>query len=149
MGLDMYLKADMHLHEKDARFDKVVKTMSILDTATQGVFHGVDISFTCGYWRKANSIHSWFVKSVQDGNDDCGRYFVSREQLTELRDLCEEVLSHPDSARDVLPTAAGFFFGDQDYNEWYMLDLKDTILNVNRALNLMTKGYDIYYQSSW
>ncbi len=44
------------------------------------------------YWRKANHIHKWFVDNVQEGNDDCGTYDVSIEQLTELRDLCKKVL---------------------------------------------------------
>ena len=25
-----------------------------------------------GYWRKANAIHGWFVRNVQNGKDDCG-----------------------------------------------------------------------------
>lgn len=45
-----------------------------------------------GYWRKANAIHQWFVTNVQDGEDDCKDYYVSREQLKELRDLCQLVL---------------------------------------------------------
>lgn len=42
-------------------------------------------------WRKANAIHAWFVKNVQDGKDDCKEYYVSTEQLRELRDLCVKV----------------------------------------------------------
>lgn len=46
-----------------------------------------------GYWRKANQIHKWFVDNVQDGNDDCGTYYVSAEKLLELKELCETVIS--------------------------------------------------------
>ena len=42
---------------------------------------------------KANAVHQWFVLHVQDGNDDCGTYPVSRDQLTELRDTCKNVLA--------------------------------------------------------
>lgn len=45
------------------------------------------------YWRKANAVHQWFVDNVQDGNDDCGRYYVSREQLQELLDICTKILN--------------------------------------------------------
>jgi hypothetical protein len=45
------------------------------------------------YWRKANAIHRWFVENVQCGNDDCGEYHVSREQLSRLRDDCRQVLA--------------------------------------------------------
>src|SRR5258707_892378 len=44
------------------------------------------------YWRKANAIHRWFVENVQDDNDDCRAYHVTREQLCQLRDACREVL---------------------------------------------------------
>jgi hypothetical protein len=44
-----------------------------------------------GYWRKANAIHKWFVENVQDGNDDCGDYFVSQEKLERLLFLCKKV----------------------------------------------------------
>ena len=42
-----------------------------------------------GYWRKANQIHHWFVENVQDGEDDCGDYEVSVEQLKYLLDICK------------------------------------------------------------
>ncbi len=45
-----------------------------------------------GYWRKANQIHHWFVETVQAGNDDCGLYAVSREQLGALLGLVDEVM---------------------------------------------------------
>lgn len=43
------------------------------------------------YWRKANQIHTWFVNNVQDGNDDCDVYEVSKLELETLLDLCREV----------------------------------------------------------
>ena len=47
-----------------------------------------------GYWRKANQIHNWFVENVQGGEDDCGTYPVSKEQLEELLEKCEYVLDN-------------------------------------------------------
>lgn len=44
------------------------------------------------YWRKANQIHDWFVKNVQDGDDDCKDYHVSSEQLEELLDTINKVI---------------------------------------------------------
>lgn len=48
-----------------------------------------------GYWRKANAIHRWFVENVQNGEDDCRDYFVTKEQLTELLNLVNQVLADP------------------------------------------------------
>ena len=47
-----------------------------------------------GYFRKHHSIHQWFVKNIQNGNDDCGRYKVSVNELETLKKLCEEIMSH-------------------------------------------------------
>ena len=47
-----------------------------------------------GYWRKANHIHRWFVENVQDGEDDCGEYYVERDKLQELLDICNEILKN-------------------------------------------------------
>ena len=44
-------------------------------------------------WRKANQIHSWFVKNVQGGVDDCEVYEVSREKIEELLEICNKVLT--------------------------------------------------------
>lgn len=44
------------------------------------------------YWRKANAIHRWFVDQVQHGNDDCGEYLVSVEDLRDLLSRCSRVL---------------------------------------------------------
>jgi hypothetical protein len=46
-----------------------------------------------GYWRKANAIHPWFVENVQDGNDDCKNYYVSKEDIEALLDTVNTVLN--------------------------------------------------------
>lgn len=53
-------------------------------------------------------------------------------------------------AEDLLPTCSGFFFGNTDYNEYYVEDIKETIDVVTKALE--TTDFDkemIYYVSSW
>lgn len=107
----------------------------------------IGICVEVGYWRKANQIHNWFVENVQGGVDNCATYFVSKETLSELRDICKTVLENPDQAQELLPTSSGFFFGTTEYDEWYFKDLEDTIKIVDRCLELK---YDYYeYQSSW
>lgn len=44
-----------------------------------------------GYWRKANSIHKWFVDNCQDGVDDCQCYQVRKDDIETLLNLCKEV----------------------------------------------------------
>lgn len=111
----------------------------------------VRVTESIGYWRKANAIHKWFVENVQEGVDDCGFHReVTKEDLEELRDICHEVLCDPDLAEELLPTQGGFFFGSTQYDEWYILDLKNTIEICDLAL--ATTDFDkqmIYYVSSW
>jgi hypothetical protein len=112
------------------------------------------------YWRKANAIHRWFVDNVQDGRDDQREYYVSREQLTKLRDLCVDVLkamelvpgkvSSGDSSRaeELLPTAAGFFFGSTDYDEGYSQDVRETAEVLTKLLAEPEDG-GFYYRADW
>jgi hypothetical protein len=185
MGLDMYVYARRHVtgydfyeQEEQVLYRGLVEAVNIedavsLDTPT------AEIEVCVGYWRKANAIHEWFVREVQNGVDECQRSEVSREQLTRLRDLCLKVLgtcelvagqvytgtqfkggqaiemmeegrivADPAVAQEHLPTQAGFFFGNTDYNEWYVEDLKNTVKQIDRMLTLDDRWY-LAYQASW
>ena len=107
----------------------------------------IGIQVEVGYWRKANSIHKWFVENIQGGVDNCATYSVGKESLEELKSLCEKVLDDIDLAEKLLPTQEGFFFGKTEYDEWYFDDLRDTIEIVNKCLDL---DFDYFeYSSSW
>ena len=103
------------------------------------------------YWRKANAIHNWFVNKVQKGNDDCGEYVVTTEQLTELRDLCAIILADKNNkvASELLPTQSGFFFGGTDYDDWYYQDLTNTMTILDKVLAESTPHDTYYYSASW
>ena len=101
------------------------------------------------YWRKANAIHNWFVNNVQDGEDDCRDYYVDRSNLQELLDTINEVLEDNDKAKELLPTASGFFFGSEEYCDYYFGELTRTR---NRIMELLSDKFDdweFYYSSSW
>jgi|GEM_PF-721163 len=40
------------------------------------------------YWRKANSIHNWFVQEVQNGDDNCGSYEITKNHIIKLLEVC-------------------------------------------------------------
>lgn len=107
----------------------------------------IGISVECGYWRKANHIHKWFVDNVQDGIDNCASYYVSQETLEKLKAVCLEVLKDKSKAPDLLPTQSGFFFGPTEYDEYYFQDIEDTIEIIDKCLKL---DFDYFtYESSW
>lgn len=104
-----------------------------------------------GYWRKANQIHRWFVENIQNEIDDCEYHReVTKEDLEQLLDACHEVICNPDLSELRLPTQGGFFFGDTDYGEYYLEEVRETIDIITNVLE--TTDFDkqmIYYVSSW
>jgi len=147
MGLDMYLTAErliMGVGEVD-RIEAISKLFPELgDNKIETVVAEV------AYWRKANAVHSWFVETVQGGEDNCQKSYVSLEQLQDLLAQVENVISNPDSAEEVLPTSPGFFFGNTDYDESYIEDMKSTKDQLAKILgNKDMENWNYYYQASW
>jgi hypothetical protein len=78
------------------------------------------------YWRKTNHIHHWFVENVLNGKDDMGMYQVSKENVKELYDLCETILTHNNNPDDILPTWGAPFFGRYYYDDFYYSEVERT-----------------------
>lgn len=55
----------------------------------------------------------------------------------------------PVTAKSLLPTHSGFFFGSEEYDEGYYQDLKDTVEMLEAELATGETDADYYYQSSW
>lgn len=159
MGLDMYLDAEKYTSAtnwKDGEpvptteYKKLVKSMGLTMNDLKHVpFASYTQTIRIGYWRKANAIHAWFVKNVQNGVDDCKSYYVDTEKLAQLQAICEAVLKDVKLAKDILPTQSGFFFGCTEYGEWYIEDIKTTLKITKLALSEKLKGFDIHYRASW
>lgn len=156
MGLDSYLTAKKYVSgysfqrepEEKKAYSALVKASGLKEGDT--IDGHAEIGFTLAYWRKANQIHNWFVKNVQRGNDDCGEYSVSIEDLKNLRNTCQEVLDTGD--KSLLPTQGGFFFGSTAYDEAYKEDLRETINQLDRNIlknPRLQNRWNFYYSSSW
>lgn len=155
MGLDMYLRARKGFSNYDfcgalekATFNKIIKALDAEKFMTEES-NSVHVDITIAYWRKANQIHNWFVQNVQNGEDNCQESYVSRKQLTELNNLCKQVLENKDQAEKLLPTQKGFFFGGYDYDEWYFKDIKSTIKQLDTILTNVPEKYHFFYRASW
>lgn len=151
----MYLNAERFVsgydHDKDKDFNKILGLLNLDESDAE---RSMTVNVTVGYWRKANAIHDWFVQNVQSGEDNCARYHVSRDKLTELRDECRAALSKleagdADGAEDILPPASGFFFGSTEIDSWYKKDLEHTINVLDKVLSPKFEKFDFTYQSSW
>ena len=137
MGLDMFLSGKIYLSPRDKNNGKIKELFKEINEIGNSDY--VIVELGVGYWRKANAIHNWFVKNIQNGNDDCKEYWVTREKLKELKELCNKVLKDKNKAPELLPTISGFFFGNLEYDGYYFHYLEDTVKIIDK----------IHYNSSW
>ena len=122
------------------------------------------------YWRKANQIHNWFVQNCQGGVDDCGRYAITVNDLMKLKELCEKILTMTEKRKEMrypsfsatekaevdvrcltaegveyaiehLPSRSGFFFGNTEYDDWYVWELENTVEQINDTLDTLNCEY--------
>lgn len=100
-----------------------------------------------GYWRKANHIHDYFVKNVQDGMDDCSYHHeVTKEFLEELRDICIKVLNETVMMTGKIKNGAHF---DKQINDW-VDDYEEgrVIINPNVAKELLPTTSGFFFGST-
>ena len=164
MGLDMYLTKRTYIgaeysHRKIKGNINITRDGNPIKIDFNKISH---ITERAAYWRKANQIHNWFVENVQKGEDDCGEYFVSKEQLKELYELCLEVkskaiieegkvISNSEEIEELLSTSSGFFFGGTDYDERYLNDINHTLEALKPIIEEEEENFDsdYFYRSSW
>lgn len=178
MGLDMYLRKKIYFGlDFEHNVKEGEETKIIINGVEQPTKDLSEITYAAMYWRKANHIHNWFVNNVQDGDDNCKEYYVEKVQLQELLDVCKKVkesletsgfedseeqedfftkekfrykiFTNTEVAEELLPSTPGFFFGNTDYNSYYLSDITDTIEGLEKILAEDTPHAAFYYNSSW
>lgn len=181
MGLDMYLTKKTYIGaEYEHRDVKAEVNITIMGEPVKIDPKKITyIQESAAYWRKANHIHDWFVQNVQDGEDDCKEYYVSKENMQELLDTCKtvakslkdspvikkkekvgfkdgedlyeefDVFTNTEVAEELLPTSPGFFFGGTEYGRYYLEDVEETIKILEVLLESVDSRSEFYYQASW
>jgi hypothetical protein len=161
MGLDMYLYARKSISsiewEPDTHNRKLNADYTILASlvgATDWMYDPDDLAFASvsiqvGYWRKVNAVHNWFIRELADGEDNCQPIYVPRSSLVDLKIICERILKDNELADELLPTGAGFFFGNTDYDEWYFHGIEKTAKIVTKLIEDVPEGWSFEYQASW
>lgn len=166
MGLDMYLYAEKYENEYDNKtlsypkeLKNEIKEISFLSKST---------SYKIGYWRKFNALHSFIINKFANGIDECQRIYLSDEKIKEILNVLKEVkesfiiatikeekddfiIYENPIAEKLLPTKAGFFFGNSNYDSFYLNNVEISISIFEKVLKLLEKNNDyyIYYQASW
>jgi len=146
MGLDMYLILNRDVSkylEDDEGTIEAIRAVGGRDLEPRS------ITYRAAYWRKANQIHKWFVDNVQDGRDDCQKYYVGKDSLQKLVDLCKRAEAVQASAGEILPPSEGFFFGSTKIDDGYWYDIRQTIEQLEAALSVAGKFDYFEYYASW
>lgn len=163
---EIYLSRwDFEEGEQRRRSTEVMELAGLLPLGTKDSPSGslawvedkVVVGITCMYWRKANSIHSWFVQNCQDGVDECQVSDVSAERLAELKTRCRNALGAYNlgdrhAAEEIMTPRSGFFFGSTEIDEWWARDLERTIEEIARVVIAAAEipgAIQFQYHSSW
>jgi hypothetical protein len=150
MGLDMYLEKRTYVRQWEHQTPEEQYNVEVTKGGEPVKIDPKRVTYVIeevGYWRKQNQIHQWFVENVQNGEDNCAEYCVSKSQLEDLLEICKKILNDNSLAEELLPTASGFFFGGTEYDEWYFDGIQNTIEILEGVLSDTTADY--YYSSSW
>jgi hypothetical protein len=154
MGLDMSLYATEYVGSRSNKegYDHAVKALGaeeFFSKHSHDRLGSADVKVEVAYWRKANAIHKYFVDNLQGGKDECQTTEVSRSELQDLLDICNEVMEDRSKAEKLLPTQGGFFFGSTEYDEYYFENIEMTINQLTSILENAPKRWYFEYSSSW
>lgn len=173
MGLDMYLEKRTYVGNNYKKLEEqaVIKVQGVKQERVNAVVEEV------GYWRKSNAIHHWFVMNIQNGENDCGTYFVHKEQLKSLLLACKEVLEKTKVKKGLITSGYKYtkkglvpiremgeyisnpeiahellpttegFFSDGTEYDQYYL--QDIHYTIGLLNKILQEDGDFYYHSSW
>ena len=146
MGLDMYMYGVIEYYndfenEENNKLDKYG-------------FRLCTEEYSVAYWRKHPNLHGFIVNTFADGEDNCQKIYLTKENLNDIIKSVE---------KDNLPYTEGFFFGrspdinsDDPYETKYAKELKKNTMEIlNKILDWLedrptTNSYKyVYYQASW
>ena len=117
---------------------------------------GLDVFFerhkVVGYFRTVNFLVQYF-SDLGFAVEHQTPFYITKDQVTELRNRCQIVLDNHDKAEELLPTMNGFFFGSTDYDEYYFGDVKQVLKYCEETLlpmfdELEDGGEGIYF-TTW
>ena len=173
MGLDMNLYRRVRLDnnlELTGRRGKAVEDVVLNGQRDKNVGRATHYELTTAvcYWRKFNALHKYFADNFGGDEDNCVDMYLEiddiRKLLMTLRDLRKQIkqdkdgnVINTDICKEMLPTQDGFFFGDTEYDKYYVMDIDDTIEMLSGVIEDHAKmveadvnEYDIsYFYRAW
>lgn len=134
MGLDIYFNKAKRSRvkatkEKIAELNKQLDQELVQHTPDRDKIYSlkeeldqIDPWEEIAYFRKVNFLVGFF-----NYVDNCSEVEISKEQIENLVNTCEQVLEDNSLAETLLPTTEGFFFGRTEYDEYYFEKVEDTL----------------------
>lgn len=111
---------------------------------------GLDIFFETltevAYFRKVNFLVAYMSTYFGEDIENLKDYYLEEDCVEELIRRCEEVLSDHSTAPILLPTTSGFFFGNNEYNEYYFEAVKEVLDKMNNILQRLQEGENIVFR---
>ena len=154
MGLDMYLIRKTYAKNWDHREKRHKITKRNLGKELKHI-NPEKINYIeeeVGYWRKANAIHSWFVKNIQNGVDDCGEYRVELNDLIKLKKACNTILSSIEVKHGVIQNGASMKAGESEMTPNFEVgkmimneDICEELLPTQSGFFFGSTNYDEWY----
>lgn len=153
MGLDMYLYASKYESKSLYRGgnEKGFYPENLKDFQDDMIERNIiskETKYMVGYWRKFNALHNYIVKTFNDEVDDCKPIYLSPSDIDNILNTLRKARDNKDKVNEILPTSSGFFFGSQDYDEWYWRDVEYSIRLFEELIKVKDE-YEIYYEASW
>lgn len=157
MGLDMYLYAkkqkyaSTYQRPEQCVYPDVLKELEErIEKDNYKSCYFIEL-YQIAYWRKFNALHNWIVENKANGIDECQEIELGQEDIKALVDIFNEILKDHSKAKELLPTCDGFFFGTQEYDEWYFNDMQYSVDIFKKILQAMKKDekLSLIYQASW
>lgn len=178
LGLDQWLYKKNYVKNWDHDKEKAIINLAGEKTVGIKPERIAYITEEIFYWRKANQIHAFFMADQEDHCQDIhvtplklqdlhalctqiinecplvdgvvgnGKSFKDGEwvQNTELG----KILSNQELAHKLLPTQEGFFFGNTEYNQYYMEDIVATKEMLDELFKQPKWNHaDYTYSPSW
>lgn len=98
------------------------------------------------YFRKVNCVYRFFQDRLED--EVCE---ATKEDIIEIMNCATKVLAahNQETAEELLPTQAGFFFGSTDYDEWYYEGMKEILTQFGELLNRWQDDDSCFIIMSW
>lgn len=120
------------------------------------------------YFRKANQIENYFATHFSKTNPDQDYNCITTEITPETIDMLTDRITiiqnaapaiKVDTAKELLPTTPGFFFGNTDYDDYYyqnnqqllsdLDELRQIQINLNNLLKITPFTATMIYSSWW